>query len=480
MKRISILFLTVLFTVAVNIVTAQLHTNMKSGLYLSMLPGTCVTIKGDLINDGTFNIGSSADGDASFILTGNITGSGQFNVDRYLKAPGSYIGGGRWHLVSSPITNATAGVFMDLYLLVHNESVFGWEQDIVDPATPLPVGQGYLLWTPNEDTRTFPGIVNQGNVSRALVKSEGANTGFNLIGNPYPSAIDWDNAGGWTKDNVDDAIYIWNNHQYASYVNGNQTNGGNQYIAMGQGFFVKVNDGQTTGNIQINNNARLHNPVEFRNNQDNPNVIRINIEGNNFTDETVICYVAQTNDNYDGSYDAAKLWGSEQAPQLYTKKGESNMSINSQNNIDNFHGMFVYLQVGEENEYTISFNHTLVEYSNLILKDLITGIYIQPTEEYSFFANPDDNPERFQFTYDITGISRELKSQIASWAYNNILYVKIPDSQHLHNIVIYNMLGSVVMNSNSAETDLSNLPAGVYLVKIKTDSQTAIDKVVVK
>ncbi|MBI3481959.1 MAG: hypothetical protein HY015_03125, partial [Bacteroidetes bacterium] len=71
-----------------------------------------------------------------------------------------------------------------------------------------------------------------------------ANDGWNLVGNPYPSTIDW-GAGGWTKTNLDDAIYIddYNHDQpvFASYVNGVGTNGGSRYIAMGQGFWVKAN-----------------------------------------------------------------------------------------------------------------------------------------------------------------------------------------------------------------------------------------------
>ena len=33
--------------------------------------------------------------------------------------------------------------------------------------------------------------------------------GFNLVGNPYPSAIDWDAASGWTKTNIDNAVYYF-------------------------------------------------------------------------------------------------------------------------------------------------------------------------------------------------------------------------------------------------------------------------------
>ncbi len=62
-----------------------------------------------------------------------------------------------------------------------------------------------------------------------------ANDGWNLVGNPYASSIDWLAASGWTKTNINDAIYMRDNGLaspvIASFVGGFGVNGGSRYIA---------------------------------------------------------------------------------------------------------------------------------------------------------------------------------------------------------------------------------------------------------
>jgi hypothetical protein len=91
------------------------------------------------------------------------------------------------------------------------------------------------------------------------------------VGNPYPSPIDWNAVGGWTKTNVDNAIYFFSNGTvsqytgtYSSYVNGVSSNGvaGNIIAAM-QGFFIHVSNGTfpVSGLLAVNNTARNLNPT---------------------------------------------------------------------------------------------------------------------------------------------------------------------------------------------------------------------------
>jgi fibronectin-binding autotransporter adhesin len=86
------------------------------------------------------------------------------------------------------------------------------------------------------------------------------------VGNPYPSPVNWDAVGGWTKTNVDNAIYFFSNGTvsqytgtYSSYVNGVSSNGiaGNIIAAM-QGFFIHVSNGTfpVAGLLAVNNTAR--------------------------------------------------------------------------------------------------------------------------------------------------------------------------------------------------------------------------------
>ena len=460
---------------------------VDSASSITINQGGTLTVAQNLTNNGTISIKSNALGDGSLIIGGDIEGTGTYSIERYLLPETDYDEGGRYHLISSPIADATANVFAGMVLIEHNESVFGWGQSITNPAAPLIPGKGYLLHTNSSDTRTFTGTVNQGSTAGIILNRNSAlseaERGWNLIGNPYPSAIDWDATDGWDRTNVENAVYIWNNNQYASYINGLATNGGSRYIAMGQGFFVRASvDG---AGISMNNNARTHNADVFlkkgpsnsflKSTKQEPQLARVTIGGNYGSDETVVYFNADADFAYDGKHDAAKLFGSEKAPQLYTKKYESKTAINSINRHENINEMFLYLEVGANAEYVMNFSHTFGQFNNLVLKDLVENKIIQPNSNYRFNAKTTDNPRRFQFITDINAISN-----IAAWTHNRVLYVKIPYEQYIEKVSIYNMLGAAVLITKETETMLSHLSSGVYIVHVKTNTETNSIKIFVQ
>lgn len=74
-----------------------------------------------------------------------------------------------------------------------------------------------------------------------------ADSGWNLVGNPFLATIDWDDASNWTKTNVESTIYIWDpasnggDGEYLTWngLTGTLATGG--LIAPFQGFWVKAN-----------------------------------------------------------------------------------------------------------------------------------------------------------------------------------------------------------------------------------------------
>lgn len=93
----------------------------------------------------------------------------------------------------------------------------------------------------NAVTLDFVGPVNKGNISPSLTYTntgDADNDGFNLIGNPYPSQIDWTLV---TKSNLNPFIYILN-----PSTNGYVANDGSTPIASGQAFFVQANAASPT------------------------------------------------------------------------------------------------------------------------------------------------------------------------------------------------------------------------------------------
>ena len=90
--------------------------------------------------------------------------------------------------------------------------------------------------------------------------------GFNLVGNPYPSPIDWDLVK-FLNTNVDDAIYYYKagitdewSGTYSSYVAGFSSDGlATNVIPSMQGFFIRVSTGTypVAGTLSMNNSVRL-------------------------------------------------------------------------------------------------------------------------------------------------------------------------------------------------------------------------------
>jgi len=173
---------------------------------------------------------------------------------------------------SQEINLATA--FPDVYRFDESLASNGWVNYTNSSGLLSPIA-GYAVNFGNATpaiTVSLTGVVSNHTVSSPTMYNHNMTytQGFNLMGNPYPSPINWDAAGGWTKTNIDNAIYYFKNGTtdqytgtYSSYVNGISSDGiaGNLISAM-QGFFVHVSSGSfpVSGLLSINNNARNTNP----------------------------------------------------------------------------------------------------------------------------------------------------------------------------------------------------------------------------
>ena len=86
--------------------------------------------------------------------------------------------------------------------------------------------------------------------------------GWNLVGNPYPSALDWDAvvASFSADDKMESAVYYYSASagHYKSYVNG--IGSGSRYIPAMQGMMVKVKSPLTSGDVYFTN-AQPQNPI---------------------------------------------------------------------------------------------------------------------------------------------------------------------------------------------------------------------------
>jgi len=107
----------------------------------------------------------------------------------------------------------------------------------------------------------------------SVVTGNAGYSGFNLVGNPYASSIDWNTFSATTSTagiygpNVGTTLYIFNEVSkiYATYNLGIGTNGGSNIIPSGQGFFVNAT-GLGTPTLTFNEagktNSQLSGPTQ--------------------------------------------------------------------------------------------------------------------------------------------------------------------------------------------------------------------------
>jgi hypothetical protein len=96
--------------------------------------------------------------------------------------------------------------------------------------------------------------------------------GYNLVGNPYASSIDWNDFSSTTSSagiygpNVGPTIYVFNevSKVYATYSGGVGLNGGSNVIPSGQGFFVRASKAgaSLTFTESGKTNAQLSGPTQ--------------------------------------------------------------------------------------------------------------------------------------------------------------------------------------------------------------------------
>ena len=159
---------------------------------LTLPATTCLTVSGNLDNnsgnDG-LTLLSNASGSASLIQGNNAVDA---TLQRYLTGNAN-LSAMTYHLVSVPLTPATNSfteLFTGAYVYDFNVAANAWNGLGIATDTPLDETRGYMVYVP-EDSHTyiFAGPMN-GGAFAALTTYGGE--GYNLVPNPYPSAIDWD------------------------------------------------------------------------------------------------------------------------------------------------------------------------------------------------------------------------------------------------------------------------------------------------
>lgn len=384
----------------------------------------------------------------------------------------------------------------------------------------MQLGKGYIIRGPNSFdpitpaiyTASFNGIPNNGNVA---IPINGATGAVNLIGNPYPSAVDAELLYQDNNTSIKPNFYFWthntpitaNNYasnDYAIYnaalssgIASNPAGSGgtypSRYIASAQGFFV---EGLGNGNVVFKNTQRVvgSNNVFFKNALSNTvtnsilsDKIWLNLSGSlGLFKQQMISYVAGATNQYDDLYDA-KAMNANTFIDFYSLTNQNDKcAIQSRvapfNNEDS---IFLGYSSTIAGNLSISLDHFdgFFENQDIFLVDNYLGVYVNLKQgSYNFSTATGTFDSRFTLQYTIPSLmvlQHEKNTDLLVYSKENRLYIESLQDK-IAKVEVIDVLGRKVLSDECINTfskiyELSNtntilfvsieLASGIKVVK---------------
>jgi hypothetical protein len=282
-------------------------------------------------------------------------------------------------------------------------SVINW--NTVHPGTDFVVGRGYLYSVEAANpTKEFAGNLNNGSVSYGLtaISDSLLLRGFNLVGNPYPSSVDWSAASGWTRSVLTAAgggydMWIWNpaanNYGVCNSATGTGTNSVTRYIAPMQGFFVRA---ASAGNLLMDNSVRVHTGAgEWKNGEIPPVQVSLTVQSETDKSFDEVRLLFGYGSNQPGS---VKLFSHVMtAPSIYLPADGGYSSIRYLTDTAEYPRVSVLFKPGITGNYSLKGNFDPDQFETVMLEDRQTRQVqnLKVQETYSFQSKTGDDANRF-------------------------------------------------------------------------------------
>ncbi|QOW10578.1 T9SS type A sorting domain-containing protein [Kaistella flava (ex Peng et al. 2021)] len=498
---------------------------VNSGATLTVSKDTFVKVQNHIINNGSILVQS----DGNLIQVndnGTYTGAPTaFTVERISnmkRLDYTYWGSpvkGQIFQKFSPSTVSTR--FLEYH---ENDDIFypvTWTKE-------FEIAKGYAIRAPNNFTDArkdfigpFIGAPNNGVQNFSLASSH-TDGGYNLVGNPYASNIDFekllsvkDSEGNSNSFKIYGTAYFWTNivrppevqvgsdydgYNYATYngtggVEGASSVGGEsieptQFIKVGQGFIIKA---KSTANAQLlvfNNSIRSDSNDSNFFSKGNASAkdrywLKLTTPALN-VNTILIGYVPHATNSFELDYDAPLMTiGSDS---FYSILDQNRLGIQGRqyplNTLD-------VVQLGsnqyESGNYTISLDKREGIFDNgqnIYLKDHQTGTLTNILEgSYTFTANAGLTDGRFEIVYQndlVLATGSTAKDPLIVYRDGNDFIVK-SSTKVISEVEVYDTSGRLLLkvkpDHKEIRIEASNLVNGIYVLKIKRDGSVVTKKI---
>ncbi len=460
------------------------------------------------VNGKTLTLLSDTSGTAEiYHISGSV--NGKVVAQRTIEYKANSVG---WHYLTSPVTGASfaqinesiplRGIgngpndtpWPNIYLYdetvpSQNKMIGWWSPDSLNQI--IEQSQGFILFYNKAEPKTisFIGEVHTGEKNRKITFTNSnklSSDGWNLVGNPYPSMLDWDLVS--FSSTMDKALYVYDNKldRYSSYVNGIGVNGGTSEIASTQSFFVKSSS-ETT--FSLNNGNRITGKNKWRAKSESPaEHLKISLNTSTDKDEIILVKNENSNNSFDPKEDAYKLSSDNGSFEIYFKMNDIKFSIkNMPFQDETIIPIFISASMGEYS-LTIKESSFFNSEINILIQDLLTNeINEFPINENIIFETENViDKHRFNLIFK-TLKSNNLESELVkekpfySYSYNQLKINNLPPNC---DIQFFDITGKVVLtmsniNSQGSITIPWDYPKGMYLMKILNGNRESSLKVAI-
>lgn len=427
---------------------------------------------------------------------------------------------------SSPVAGATLSQLATNSLMYNfSPTINNWVYQV--GGTAMIQGVGYigrapqnLTYSPTQIVETsFFGVPGNGVINTPIIKSSGT---YNLVGNPYPSAIDADLFITANSSTTNGTVYFWThntaitNNQYITndYAKYNLTgavrtstsalSGGalpTGKIAAGQGFFVEAKTSLADGTYStvFNNSMRIlgnntqffktEHPITTNSASNELERHRIWLSLNNSLgaySQMLVGYVQTATEGFDSLFDGKTLPAGNSVS-IYTMVDEYDLSIQGKGlPFSETDVIPVGYSTTVNGEMTIKMDDFdgLFDSQDVYLFDKTTNVLHDiKAVPYNF----DTAVGTFKNRFELRFVNQALGTENPTLSDNDIRIINLDHQMQILSsaktitaVEVYDVLGKLVfkqdnLNTNSFQTTLSKTPQ-VLLVRITTDNDHIITK----
>ncbi len=382
-------------------------------------------------------------------------------------------------------------------------------------------------------TYKFTGVANNGDISIVLkrTKDSGVNTGsgigYNLVGNPYPSAIDLTKLFAANSGVIENLAYFWTNNVYtatqlgAGYSNYSSNNyavfnglGGNPatsaangdnttpdgIVAVGQGFIVQAKNKNTSttptaantlvfkNSYSPGNDLRVATASHFFSKQEETPVNRFWIKlisPAELSNTQLIGYIAGATNGFEEKFDAEDISGGSDL--FYSMLGNKQLLIQGRSEVFDVNDIVpVGANFFKDGVYSIALDKgegIFGSTQKVYLRDKLLNKYHDLTQgAYSFSAAKGNNDTRFEIVYKENTLQSNEAVKSYFDVYKDGISYTVRSSHHLGKVMVYDTSGKLIkmldVKSHSAKIDLSAAPEGVYIIKAENSGDPKTKKLI--